>query len=1239
VTEPAGSPLPPVRAAGREQRVSYQYRAFISYKHVVSSAFAATLEQALKTYAKPLFAPPLRIFRDEKHLAPGGDLPELIARALNASEFLILLASPEAASSPWVHDELDRWCRILGRTDHLIVVLTRGNIAVDETSKEVNWEATDALPAMLREHLTRIPLYVDMRGLVSDVHLTLQNPAFKRAVNGISARLRNRDPNDMLGEEIAQHKKTLLIGRSAVGLLIGLSAAAAVAANSAHRQALIAGRERNSALERESELLAAESVRLRNEGRFAEAITAALRATPDSSGPDGRPDVPAAQAALEAAVVTTPLRFHAARSPGDLAGVWIDTSGNRMLTLGYDGAATLHSTDPQKTATRFSLTGATTCATVVACRNIFGEMVRCIFRNHGMTGGCLNPEPLPGYTRGDLLHRCETLPGNSDTRRFLATANLRKPDAVLETLASARVDDVTVAVRVDTGTLRLRVAPRFSTQRIAAYLPDRRRIVVLAMSGDHAIEIVSARDRAPLALRWINDDDLAVVDSNGVDRIRVSSGRVTSTLLPVRLAFERPMPRRDGDWLGVSARGRSIVRLDGSDSVVERGGTVPNDAVFGEQFSDLSGVYWLRPAKRTPQLRSQVVIGGAARVTVLLHDSGNDRAVPIDGVFRSIVAVLSLDSSLVAIVESDRASIADRRTGRVTGSAIFPTSTVRSTAVLSVTPFYRTTFHELFGEQAQTEAELILVTEDGVALVYGTSTHRLRQLDLHGATVKRLISTPLDVILLAETNLLERGRFTYAFVVPRESDASPLMMRSPLEVGAFFDFAAADERGRFLALSENGREVSLYKLARSNAATFCAVRGDGGDGFFHIRPISPRRAIAVADRGLCLIDGATSRFVPTRFPIAEFLYAGSTGLVVVGHSMTGLFTGFVNDSAFRQLPRSRGEINSIALSADDATAFAVVDSDLYAWSVDEGTLEYASDSAVGVPASRQSRVHLDSLSARLRGRVGTMVVSPKAPMLAIGTWKDGEPNAVILASFDGRMAREFAAQWTTHGLRFTPDGRQLLLLDSATLRSVNVTSGLVTIVGKRDGIQDLKQLIIDPSGKHVLGVPDRDIVQPKANAVRLWHLEDTTVKELVLPLGIRNAAFDNEGRLVLVQDDSGHTALFRAADGVKLRETPQHDFEADFGGFASGDHLVVSGSSIDGKIRVIDAASGSQLLEYEQEWGSSVNNAFGSLEPIVAMPELNAFFVATRSAVVALPFYFDHTRLRAAAERLARAGQ
>nr|VFJ59681.1 MAG: TIR domain-containing protein [Candidatus Kentron sp. FW] len=215
------SRLSPRRRANPAQ--GKRFAAFISYKHVSSTSFAAQLERALKSYAKPLLARPRKIFRDEKHFAPGVDLPRLIEEALQDSEYLLLLASPESAKSPWVQDELKLWCRDLKRQEQLIVILLDGDIAVDDKSKQIDWSGTDALPAFMAEHLTTVPLYLDLRELTGLKNIGLDDLDFKHAINGIVARFRGIDPNEMLGEEIRLRRKTLWLRNGAVAALAALT--------------------------------------------------------------------------------------------------------------------------------------------------------------------------------------------------------------------------------------------------------------------------------------------------------------------------------------------------------------------------------------------------------------------------------------------------------------------------------------------------------------------------------------------------------------------------------------------------------------------------------------------------------------------------------------------------------------------------------------------------------------------------------------------------------------------------------------------------------------------------------------------------------------------------------------------------------------------------------------------------------------------------------------------------------
>ncbi|MEP2705026.1 MAG: TIR domain-containing protein [Roseibium sp.] len=196
------------------------YDAFISYKHAASSAFAADLELHLKRYARGRLARPRRIFRDEQHLHLGGDLPAMIREALERSRYLILLASPQAAAAPWVCEELDIWCRQLGRTSDLLIILTNGHIAVTENGTAIDWPVTTALPKSLKSQINGLPLWSDLSSTRQPQQRALENPEYKSAINAIVARLEGKEPNTLLGEEWRLRKRDT---RFAIGTIVTLA--------------------------------------------------------------------------------------------------------------------------------------------------------------------------------------------------------------------------------------------------------------------------------------------------------------------------------------------------------------------------------------------------------------------------------------------------------------------------------------------------------------------------------------------------------------------------------------------------------------------------------------------------------------------------------------------------------------------------------------------------------------------------------------------------------------------------------------------------------------------------------------------------------------------------------------------------------------------------------------------------------------------------------------------------------
>lgn len=207
-----------------------RFKAFISYKHSVSGKIAYALEAALRRYAKPIFKPPIRIFRDEGQLSAGQDLHTSILNALESSEYLIYIASKEAAGSPYVREELENWCAGLKRQDRLIIVWQKDGLKDNPEGNSLVWEESNAIPRILEKHIQGIPIWIDLTWTKKDEDLDLRNPQFKTLINSIIARFRKVAPEQLIGEEIRTHRRNIRIRNGGIAalvffLLVALSAA------------------------------------------------------------------------------------------------------------------------------------------------------------------------------------------------------------------------------------------------------------------------------------------------------------------------------------------------------------------------------------------------------------------------------------------------------------------------------------------------------------------------------------------------------------------------------------------------------------------------------------------------------------------------------------------------------------------------------------------------------------------------------------------------------------------------------------------------------------------------------------------------------------------------------------------------------------------------------------------------------------------------------------------------------
>ena len=118
----------------------FLYDAFISYSHR-DMKWARWLQGKLETYRIPKEAgepfqnrPRLRVFRDQTDLN-GVELTTSLQQELRASRYLVVVCSPDSASSKWVNEEVS-FFESLGRQNQVIAFIVSGEPDSDNPSLE-----------------------------------------------------------------------------------------------------------------------------------------------------------------------------------------------------------------------------------------------------------------------------------------------------------------------------------------------------------------------------------------------------------------------------------------------------------------------------------------------------------------------------------------------------------------------------------------------------------------------------------------------------------------------------------------------------------------------------------------------------------------------------------------------------------------------------------------------------------------------------------------------------------------------------------------------------------------------------------------------------------------------------------------------------------------------------------------------------------------------------------------------
>ncbi|GAA2101495.1 TIR domain-containing protein [Microlunatus panaciterrae] len=223
------------------------YDAFISYSHAADGQLAPALRSGLEQLARPWRRRrALRVFQDSSGLAATPGLWSTIQEALDRSRSFILLASPAAASSAWVQQEIDHFRRTHG-TRSMFLALTDGFCQWDPGRRDFDWAASTALPRQLSGAFAEEPLFVDLRWARSEGQLDLRNPRFRNAVGDLAAPLHGVARDELDALDLVQYRRARRARRVATTGIAGLAVLATVAGSVAVLNAAEARAQQRSA--------------------------------------------------------------------------------------------------------------------------------------------------------------------------------------------------------------------------------------------------------------------------------------------------------------------------------------------------------------------------------------------------------------------------------------------------------------------------------------------------------------------------------------------------------------------------------------------------------------------------------------------------------------------------------------------------------------------------------------------------------------------------------------------------------------------------------------------------------------------------------------------------------------------------------------------------------------------------------------------------------------------------------
>lgn len=224
------------------------FDAFISYSRRASTTLASDLQSGVERFAKPWYRlRAVRVFRDDASMSANPGLWPAIERGLTEADWFILVASPAAAASTYVGQEVT-WWREHKSADRILIVLEEGvDIVWDPVAGDFDLERTDSLPPALAGAFAHEPRWIDVRWYEQPGSLGAKDPRWPERVADVAAAVRGVERDELIGENVRQHRTAQRLLRGGIATLALLLVASLVATFVAVGQRSEAQRQRTEA--------------------------------------------------------------------------------------------------------------------------------------------------------------------------------------------------------------------------------------------------------------------------------------------------------------------------------------------------------------------------------------------------------------------------------------------------------------------------------------------------------------------------------------------------------------------------------------------------------------------------------------------------------------------------------------------------------------------------------------------------------------------------------------------------------------------------------------------------------------------------------------------------------------------------------------------------------------------------------------------------------------------------------